>query len=340
MNVGKYRAEKVKSHPKVAFRLFCQCGVTGLGSSKRSGSGITLGYRKIIAAQSKMSNEKLQQEFVNEPDYQGLLLTLGQPRLTPYKDFFRCASSRELAGAYLWGQAVAAAFQPTLGMYEVVLRNAIHLQASRLSSKGTSDSCAWYDSANNSALTIRGKTRAKVDKVLLDENGTRLVPQPAPDKVVASLSFGFWPNFLSGLTVREKTLLLTKIFHAHPHSKPKHWGRTENVQQLVGMLKDIQDLRNAVAHYEPIWKPHRLTGAEVHWSQSVQSLRKKHAEIIEVMAWCCPQSAAAVESSYATRILKSFCSTNAVCAFMADPLGAGRMQLFEPVAAHPLAAAA
>lgn len=287
-----------------------------------------------------MSNEKLQQEDAKPPDYQGLLLTVGQPRLTPYKDFFKCASDRELAGAYFWGQAVAAAFQPTLGMYEVVLRNAIHLQASRMSSKGASDSCAWYDPANPSALSIRGKTRAKVDEVLLDSKGVQLAPQPAPDKVVASLSFGFWPNFLAGLTMREQTQLLTKIFHAHPHSKPKHWGRKDNVQQLIGMLKDIQDLRNAVAHYEPIWKPYRLTGAETHWSHSVRSLRKKHADIIEVMAWCCPQSAAAVESSYATRILKSFCSTNAVLAFMADPLGAGKMQLFEQVAAAPLVAAA
>jgi hypothetical protein len=267
-----------------------------------------------------MSNENPLHEPARVSNFQGLLCSLGQARLTPYKDFFDCSSDKDLVGAYLWGQAVATAFQPTLGMYEVVLRNAIHLQASRLSSKNLSDSCAWYDSTQNAALTIKGKTREKVQTLLRDNSGMLLVPPPVPDKIVASLSFGFWPNLLLGLNGREQTILLTKIFHAHPHSKPKHWGRSENVTQLIQTLKDIQELRNAIAHYEPIWKPHRLTKKETHWSQSVKSLRDKHTKIIEVMAWCCPQSAAIVEASYATRVVKSFCSTNAVRAFMADPL--------------------
>ncbi len=275
-----------------------------------------------------MSNEKNQPKQAIVDEYQGLLLTLGQPRLKPYKEFFECKSDKELTGAYLWGQAVAAAFQPTLGMYEVVLRNGIHLQASRMSSNGASDSCAWYDYAEKNSLTIKQRTREKVDKVLC-ENGQRLAVQPAPDKVVAALSFGFWPNFLAGLSKREQTILLTKIFHGHPNSTFKHWGRSDNVEQLIRMLKSIQDLRNAIAHYEPIWKRHRLNGTESRWWHSVKSLRDKHEEIVKVMAWCCPPSAIAVQNSYATRMVRSFCSTDAVLAFKEDPLGAGKMHLFK-----------
>jgi hypothetical protein len=97
---------------------------------------------------------------------------------------------------------------------------------------------------------------------------------------------------------------------------------------LIETLKDIQGLRNAVAHLEPIWKPHRLKNKETHWSHSVVSLREKHAAMIRVMAWCCPASAAAVEHSYANRVFKSICSTDAVQAFMQDPFGAGEMNLF------------
>lgn len=277
-----------------------------------------------------MSNNKIQEDALEGPDYQALLLALGQPRLAPYKSFFRCKSEREIIGAYFWGQAVAAAFQPTLGMYEVALRNAIHLQASRLSSGGASDSCAWYDAERADALTIRGKTRAKVERELCDERDVRLSHQPAPDTVVASLSFGFWANFLAGLSAQEQSILMTRVFHGHPHSKPKHWGRKENVVQVIEVLKTIQELRNAVAHYEPIWKPHRLRGDEANWSYSVQSLRAKHREIIEVLKWCCPASAAAVELSYATRFFRRICSTNAVRAFMANPFSAGEIALFEP----------
>jgi hypothetical protein len=217
-------------------------------------------------------------------------------------------------------------------MYEVALRNSIHVAASRFSSKGASESHPWYDKRRLDALGIRGTTTVeKLEKVLFSGYPPlRRSPEPTPDEVVASLSFGFWPSVLDGLTNREQPKILWEAFPKHPHSSIKHWSFTKNVQDLITTLKGIQDLRNAVAHHEPIWKPHRLKGTEANWSYSVQSLREKHEEILRVMAWCCPEVAAVVQQSYATRIFKSICSTSAVRAFMSDPLGAGSMTLFEP----------
>jgi len=277
-----------------------------------------------------MINKNPPQIATNEPDYQKLLLSISLARSAPYRSFFRCTSDKETVGAYFWGQAIAAAFQPTLGMYEVALRNAIHREASRMSSKGTSDSYPWYDNHLKEALPTRGKTRDKVEDVLCDKFNVRLAIQPSPDQVVASLSFGFWTSFLTGLTQRQQPVLLTRVFAAHPHSKPAHWSYSANVEQLMTKLKGIQDLRNAVAHYEPIWKPHRLTGTEPNWTHCISSLRDKHSDMLTVMTWCCPDSAHAVANSYATRVLRSICSTNAVRAFLADPFGAGSMALFEP----------
>lgn len=277
-----------------------------------------------------MINKNPLQNATNEPDYQKLLLSISPARSAPYRGFFRCSSDKETVGAYFWGQAIAAAFQPTLGMYEVVLRNAIHREASRMSSRGANDSYPWYDNMLREALPIRGKTLAKVENVLCDTAGTRLAVQPPPDQVVASLSFGFWPSFLAGLTRREQPVLLTRVFAAHPHSKPVHWSHSTNVEQLIAKLKGIQELRNAVAHYEPIWKTHRLKGTESNWTHCVSSLRDKHSDILNVMTWCCPDSANAVANSYVTRVFKSICSTNAVRAFLVDPYGAGSMTLFEP----------
>ena len=283
-----------------------------------------------------MSKQNLQEENATpqQPEVDKIITSLGGPRLAPYRSFFGCATDEQVLGAYFWGQAIGGAFLPTLGMYEVTLRNAIHRAASRYSSKGASESHPWYDTTRTDALRIRGKTHDKVAELLYSgQPPLRRVSQPAPDVVVASLSFGFWPSVLAGLSKPEQTRIMTDAVPGHPKSHPRHWGVQSNVDALIDKLKGIQDLRNAVAHHEPIWKPHRLTGTEKNWSYSVASLRNKHKDILEVMAWCCPPSAAAVEQSYATRMLKSICSTNAVRRFMADPFGAGAMQLFEPPAA-------
>lgn len=276
-----------------------------------------------------------------EPDATAVLSTIGQARIAPYRTYFNCKNDIEALGVYLWGQALAGAFQPPLGMYEVVLRNAVHRAASRFTSKGVSESFAWYDYTENWALPIRGKTRDKVTEVLYNTFSAppmRLAPQPTPDAVVASLSFGFWPGFLEGLSMRERPRILTDTFAYHPKSKLKHWSDAQNVVELISILKKLQSMRNAVAHLEPIWKPHRLKGTEKHWSHSVVSLRESLDQMIEVMAWCCPASAAAVHHSYARRIFRNICSTDAVKAFMDDPFQAGRMQPFvENVQAQQLA---
>jgi hypothetical protein len=288
-----------------------------------------------------MSNENRQQNPVSQKqapkipigkvaNVSAVLTSIGAPRLDPYRFFFKCQTEEELLGAYFWGQAIGVAFQLTLSMYEVALRNAIHRAASHFCSKGTSQSHAWYDSTQPSAVRMGGKTLEKINEVLCCSPGVRRNPQPVPDSVVATLSFGFWPSALLGMAKHEKTVILTNAFPGHPKSHPKYWGERRNVDELISTLKSIQELRNAVAHHEAIWKPHRLKGDERNWSQSVASLREKHAEMLKVMAWCCPHLATATEISFATRFFRSICSTNAVRAYMRDPFGAGAMTLFEP----------
>lgn len=261
-----------------------------------------------------------------------LLHSIGDPRLTPYKHFFSCKSDSELLGAYYWGQAIGTAFQPVLGIYEIILRNSIHISASRFASRNASVSFPWYDKSKNTLVTIKGKTAEKISEVLcIGEPAIRRHPEPTPNEVVASLSFGFWPSFLDGLNMREYPRIITDTFAHHPHSSPRHWSTGNNKSELIFKLKKIQELRNSIAHHEPIWKSHRLYGTETNWSLSVQSLRIKYDEILEIMSWCCPDSTEIIKTSYATRVFKSICSTDAVRTFMSDPINSGKMERFTPV---------
>lgn len=275
------------------------------------------------------------------PDINDLLRVLGTPRLDPYRRFFGCTTDREVLGAYLWGQALTSALQPLLGLYEVVLRNAIHREASLLSSRGASESHPWYDYHRGDALPTKGKSREKIDELLFEgpDNG-RIYrsPQLPPDQIIASLSFGFWPNFLEGLNLRYRPRIYTNVFPHHPHGNPRHWGFDANAAALILELKKIQELRNRVSHYEPVWKPHRLTGNVTNWSQSVASLRQLHTAILAVLNYCSPHAVLLHQNSYGWRVFNRLCTTHAVQKFMSDPFGAGELVSFQPqpqaIAAH------
>jgi hypothetical protein len=264
--------------------------------------------------------------------------SLSQPRLDSYRSFFRtqkeqAPTDEELIGAYFWGQAIAGALQPLVATYEVVLRNAIHEHASMLSSGQTSTSHPWYDHTRQDSLFTKGKSREKVNELLYEpSNGNgmamRRAVQPLPDQVVASLSFGFWPAFLNDLPPPQRSQILAEVFPHYPKGSRKHWSFPENVNPIIQVLKDIQDLRNRIAHYEPIWKPHRLTGTERRWWHSVQSIRNRHREIVDVLGWCCPDSTVLYKAGFGWRMFNELCTTHAVKKFMASPFSAGEITPF------------
>jgi len=264
------------------------------------------------------------------------LNTVGKPRLDPYRTFFGCSSERELLGAYLWGQAIASAFTPLVSTVEIVLRNAIHREASLFSSQGASASHPWYDFTRTDAFRVQGKSREKIAALLYDQpysaSPTRKAVQPAADQVVASLSFGFWPAFLEGISKAQRPRLLTNIFVGHPHSTPKHWSHQPNVDRLIATLKKVRDLRNHISHYEPVWKPHRLTGREPNWTHSVGSLKNLHAEVLDMLGWCCQSAPQIYKAIHGARYFKRLCSTNAVRVFMADPFATVQIEALPVVA--------
>lgn len=247
---------------------------------------------------------------------------IAKPRLDAYRLFFNCGTDVELIGAYLWGQAVAGAFQPNVSMYEVVLRNAVHKHASLFASRGASDSYPWYDHTLREALPTKGKSREKIDFLLYENqrgNKVRRAVQLSPDQAIASLSFGFWPNFLQGITKLQRQKILHQVFPHYPNGSEKHWSFDANASTLFETLRKIQDLRNRIAHYEPVWKPHRLTGNERHWSQAVQSLRNEHKRILNVLEWCCPATPILYKVSSGWRSFNTICTTDAVKAHMTSP---------------------
>ncbi|MCV2355381.1 hypothetical protein LNV09_14600 [Paucibacter sp. B2R-40] len=258
-----------------------------------------------------------------------MLTLLAAPRVQPYKTHFKPANDDEHLGAYMWGQAVSASFHPFLGIAEVVLRNAIHETLSTQCSGGSSTSYPWYDRALANSVPIQGKSLEKVEALLCSGSPPiRKAIQPSPDKVISELTFGIWPNVMEGLSQRFAPRAFTAVFPNHPNSKPQHWSYVPNKAPLVLRLKRLQDLRNRVAHFEPVWKPHWLGSPNTHWSHSVQALRQLHTELLELVEWSAPDAVIAYKGSFGWNWFNRLCTTNAVTAFMSDQSACGLLPAF------------
>lgn len=258
---------------------------------------------------------------------------LSAPRVGVYRNLFRTQTDDETVGAVLWGQTMAAALQPLICTSEVALRNRIHASLSRQASvhagHPATKSYPWYDHRLG-WKKLEGETFAKIEDLLL-KNGMPLAPQPSPDRVVAELSLGVWPNILeSQLTNREQQETFNDVFPDHPNRQRKHWKYPNAREDAIARCKDLQCLRNRIAHRGPIW-PENWSQGRPHWTDVVGRLKARRADLLELLSWICSASAEIHRLSLMGRMFDELCTNDAVMAFMLDPCHAGGLQAFPPV---------
>jgi len=141
---------------------------------------------------------------------------------------------------YEWNVKISAAFLEILCHLEVLLRNAIDRQFSATDPQAPLSilpSDVWLcDPASLSAAS-----REKVNEAIarLQREGKR----PTRDRVIASLSFGFWQALFSGVY---EELWRTALFKAFPYGK----GSRREVANLAG---PVLHFRNRIAHHEAIF---------------------------------------------------------------------------------------
>jgi hypothetical protein len=133
-------------------------------------------------------------------------------------------------------------FYAILSMFEVALRNAIdnHYSNHFNDKEWLKNQCLGKGFLNDNAFqTGRFKSKKKVD-LAIRELGVRYTH----DRVIASLSFGFWVNLFAPIQFRLAGQNLHKIFPIRPKGTlPK---------LIFNELNTILDFRNRVAHHEPI----------------------------------------------------------------------------------------
>ena len=185
------------------------------------------------------------EEALNHPAHRASVERyVTQARLGPYlaetgNDY---ALAEEL---YVWNLRVSGAFHEVLGVFEVVLRNALCEQLRHWHGKRTG---TWLDDPT-STFDARRIEQIKAACQALSQKGKPLTE----GHIVAELSFGFWRFLLSKRY--QNTLWAPHLRKAFPGMKPQ---RREVVYKHA---EELLTLRNRIAHHEPI---HRFPLADLH----------------------------------------------------------------------------
>lgn len=180
---------------------------------------------------------------------------ISKPRLDSYRGYFH-ASTEEAIGLYMWNCQISTCLSTLISYFEVALRNRIHWSMSDFYSRGANQSIHWYDS-------IRGQLKPETQRTILkirSLRGPRGVvtprnPTPNPDEIVSRVTFGFWPAILGVVDQRYAHQLLPGIFPNHPlNATPSDWAIGATRKSALAFIYEINEMRNRIAHHEPIWK--------------------------------------------------------------------------------------
>jgi hypothetical protein len=138
------------------------------------------------------------------------------------------------------------------------------------------------------------------------------VPSPSPDDVVSRLMFGFWPHLLDlktdllGNTV-DWGRILVDVLPGHRQQQAGYWAKQKHRDALFARLDLCNELRNRIAHHEPVWKLGALmkegrprkgvpltieAPAPTTPAEALARLRLFYGRVIELLCWLAPDVAA------------------------------------------------
>ena len=119
-------------------------------------------------------------------------------------------------------------------------------------------------------------------------------PPPLPGKVVSAQTIGFWIKLIetTRTSIDWKTVFF-KGFKGHFARYSSYWN-TRSVDDLLIRLEQVAELRNRVAHHEPLWKfteiIHPTSGQQIYPfaqnpSESILRMSTLHHRLTILLGW-------------------------------------------------------
>lgn len=235
---------------------------------------------------------------------------LSHARLSNYRSFFGATDDAQALALYQWNDELSAALFRTISLVEIVLRNQFHKAFSlRYGAAGGHGSRDWYAHVALSTLSqnkIKDITHYKQGQQFLPR-----VPAPSPDDVISGLTFGFWPHLLD-LTkdVLHQPIdwgpIILEVLPGHRQRLVTQWAKPKHRDVLFARLDLCNELRNRIAHHEPIWKLGPLMNegrprkgkpltvqlpAPTTPEDALTRLRMLYSRVTELLGWLSPDMA-------------------------------------------------
>jgi hypothetical protein len=211
----------------------------------------------------KKSKQKLSEQYNL---YEQLL---SKPRLGRYQIATQ-GNKLKAIRLYKYNLRLSQSLFGAISMLEIALRNAIdqHYQRQLNQPDWLKDSIQYTGLFYDPALKNHAGRFEQAEKVKSTINA--LGKKYSHDKVVAGLSFGFWRYMFSGIQFKVFGNTLLQIFP----------NRLKGINQknIYQKLTEINNLRNRIAHHEPIC-------FDSNNRPSIQYSQRHYQDILDLLEW-------------------------------------------------------
>lgn len=212
---------------------------------------------------------------------------LSTVRLDTYKNQFNLENPNDTYAAYCWGEAVSGSIFKIISVIEILLRNSIHNSLkSPLGKK-------WM--IDEQKIRLTDHQQDKIKNILYEKKDgrrtdKRIDPTPNENTIIAKLSFGFWSHFLDIKLLDGKSwdIYLSDIFTNYSYVgryKGRQFWKSHDKKYMYALkdrLRDINEIRNRIAHHEPVWKK----SYEGYQPQNISdNLNNTVSIILDVLNW-------------------------------------------------------
>jgi hypothetical protein len=242
---------------------------------------------------------------------QARIKALSHARLSSYRRFFTTQSDEETLGLYEWNEDLSANFFRLIITIEIVLRNQCHsAMSTRFGAIGGGTSRDWYEHVR--LTTISSQKIQEITHIGRHGHRRPRSPFPSPDDVISRLTFGFWPHLLDvNHDSNHQPIpwgdILLDILPGHRQRQAIYWSKQKHRDILFGRLDLCNEMRNRIAHHEPIWKmgplmeetrarngssPSIVAPAPASPSDALNRLKLIYERLIELLGWLSPEIAA------------------------------------------------
>lgn len=237
-------------------------------------------------------------------------------RLLTYKHFLRFELGKkeytpeQIYNLYAWNEMLSGVFWLLLSRIEITLRNRINDIFVEKFGK------YWLDTSqyHNTKVFFKETHKKQLEKAeqKLKNKGVN----PSNDRMVAELTMGFWVSFVEiGFSFDNKTLkenqiglkyfipdiLMGYVYLNENVDKIRFWSKKSNIEQLTIQLNSAKELRNRIAHHEPIFNyipSHLAHLPKEKLDNFLKTLQSTYGYLLQLLHDLSPQQARIYQKSY------------------------------------------